>query len=193
MRLPDPQRRLAAYPHQLSGGMRQRVMIAMALACRPRLLIADEPTTALDVTIQAQILELMAELRAEIGTAIVFITHDLGVVCEYADRVVVLYAGRHVEQTDVARSSTSPRTPTPGPDAIDAAASRGRRRSGRSAAEINGTVPTPTAVAAGLRLLARCPSAAVLCAARAVDRRWRRRTDRLLESGTSPCRKYRCA
>ncbi len=101
VRIPDPQRRLAAYPHQLSGGMRQRVMIAMALACRPKLLLADEPTTALDVTIQAQILEMMAELRAEIGTAIVFITHDLGVVAEIADRVAVLYAGRIVEQTDV--------------------------------------------------------------------------------------------
>ena len=101
VRIPDPQRRLAAYPHQFSGGMRQRVMIAMALACRPRLLLADEPTTALDVTIQAQILEMMAELRAEIGTAIVFITHDLGVVAEIADRVAVLYAGKIVEQTDV--------------------------------------------------------------------------------------------
>ncbi len=99
--VPDPQRRLNAFPHEMSGGMAQRVMIAMALACEPELLIADEPTTALDVTIQAQILDLMRNLRDETGTAIVLITHDLGVVAEMCDRVAVMYAGEIVEQTDV--------------------------------------------------------------------------------------------
>jgi oligopeptide/dipeptide ABC transporter ATP-binding protein len=99
--IPDPERRLKSYPHELSGGMAQRIMIAMALACEPELLIADEPTTALDVTIQAQILDLMRHLREETGTAIILITHDLGVVAEMCDRVAVMYAGEIVEQTDV--------------------------------------------------------------------------------------------
>jgi peptide/nickel transport system ATP-binding protein len=99
--IPDPARRLKAYPHEMSGGMAQRIMIAMALACEPELLIADEPTTALDVTIQAQILDLMRNLRDETGTAIILITHDLGVVAEMADRVAVMYAGEIVEATDV--------------------------------------------------------------------------------------------
>jgi ABC-type dipeptide/oligopeptide/nickel transport system, ATPase component len=102
--IPEPRRRLREYPHQLSGGMRQRVMIAMALACNPKLLIADEPTTALDVTIQAQILDLMRDLKRRIGAAIVLITHDLGVVAEVAERVMVMYAGRKLEEAPVGQA-----------------------------------------------------------------------------------------
>lgn len=109
--IPEPDKRVRNYPHQMSGGMRQRVMIAMALSCGPQLLIADEPTTALDVTIQAQILELMKKLQREIGMSILFITHDLGVVAEIADRVVVMYAGRAVEEGDVIPIFTKPKMP----------------------------------------------------------------------------------
>jgi peptide/nickel transport system ATP-binding protein len=109
--IPDPERRLDAYPHSLSGGMAQRVMIAMALACEPELLIADEPTTALDVTIQAQILDLMRALQADTGTAIILITHDLGVVAEMCDRVAVMYAGEIVEQADTDALFANPRHP----------------------------------------------------------------------------------
>jgi peptide/nickel transport system ATP-binding protein len=109
--IPDPERRLRSYPHELSGGMAQRVMIAMALACEPDLLIADEPTTALDVTIQAQILDLMRHLREETGSAIILITHDLGVVAEMCDRVAVMYAGEIVEQTDVRTLFRNPSHP----------------------------------------------------------------------------------
>ncbi len=109
--IPEAARRARQYPHEMSGGMRQRVMIAMALACNPKLLIADEPTTALDVTIQAQILDLMRELKAKIGAAIVLITHDLGVVAEMAQRVVVMYAGRKVEEAPVAALFARPRHP----------------------------------------------------------------------------------
>ncbi|MEO5884611.1 MAG: ABC transporter ATP-binding protein [Candidatus Limnocylindrales bacterium] len=109
--IPDPERRLKAFPHEMSGGMAQRVMIAMALACEPELLIADEPTTALDVTIQAQILDLMRNLRDETGTAIVLITHDLGVVAEMCDRVAVMYAGEIVEHTDVSTLFRKPLHP----------------------------------------------------------------------------------
>ncbi len=109
--IPDPERRLRSYPHEMSGGMAQRVMIAMALACEPDLLIADEPTTALDVTIQAQILDLMRTLREETGSAIILITHDLGVVAEMCDRVAVMYAGEIVEQTDVRTLFRDPKHP----------------------------------------------------------------------------------
>ncbi|ADI15400.1 ABC transporter ATP-binding protein [Truepera radiovictrix] len=109
--IPEPGKRVHNYPHQMSGGMRQRVMIAMALSCGPKLLIADEPTTALDVTIQAQILDLMRQLQREIGMSILFITHDLGVVAEIADRVVVMYAGRAVEEGDVREIFADPQMP----------------------------------------------------------------------------------
>jgi peptide/nickel transport system ATP-binding protein len=111
VRIPSPRQRIDEYPHKLSGGMRQRVMIAMALACNPKLLIADEPTTALDVTIQAQILELMRALRSELGTAIVLITHDLGVIAELADEVIVMYAGRVVERCAVPALFADPQHP----------------------------------------------------------------------------------
>ena len=111
VRIPSPEARAREYPHQLSGGMRQRVMIAMALACNPKLLIADEPTTALDVTIQAQILELMRALREELGTAIILITHDLGVVAELADEVIVMYAGRVIERCAVPKLFAEPQHP----------------------------------------------------------------------------------
>ena len=109
--IPDPDRRAREYPHQLSGGMRQRVMISMALACNPKLMIADEPTTALDVTIQAQILELMNELKQDFGAAIMLITHDLGVVAEMAQRVVVMYTGQVVEEAGVDELFDSPQHP----------------------------------------------------------------------------------
>ena len=109
--IPEPQQRVKEYPHQLSGGMRQRAMIAMALACNPKVLIADEPTSALDVTIQAQILELIAKLRRELGTAVILITHDLGVVAETAERVIVMYAGRKVEEAGVGELFAHPLHP----------------------------------------------------------------------------------
>ena len=109
--IPEPHQRVREYPHQLSGGMRQRVMIAMALSCNPEVLIADEPTTALDVTIQAQILELMLELKEKLGTAIILITHDLGIIAETASRVVVMYAGKKVEEADVESLFENPRHP----------------------------------------------------------------------------------
>jgi peptide/nickel transport system ATP-binding protein len=109
--IPEPKQRVKEYPHQLSGGMRQRAMIAMALACNPKVLIADEPTSALDVTIQAQILDLIAELQRELGTAVILITHDLGVVAETAERVIVMYAGRKVEEASVQELFSRPLHP----------------------------------------------------------------------------------
>jgi peptide/nickel transport system ATP-binding protein len=160
----EPVRRLAEYPHQMSGGMRQRVMIAMALACNPKLLIADEPTTALDVTIQAQILDLMAELKRRVGAAIVLITHDLGVVAEVAERVMVMYAGRKVEEAPVAALFRTPRHPyTQG--LLGAVPKLGSSLEGDDTklTEIPGSVPSLKARIAGCAFAGRCPRVTELC------------------------------
>ncbi|HEY8068766.1 MAG TPA: ABC transporter ATP-binding protein [Burkholderiales bacterium] len=160
VRIPSPERRYDDYPHRLSGGMRQRAMIAMALACEPKLLIADEPTTALDVTIQAQILDLMRTLREETGTAIILITHDLGVVAELADDVAVMYAGRIVEQAGVARLFAEPQHPyTIG---LLGSIPRLHLEQERLAA-IEGQVPEPFSTNAGCRFEPRCPFAIERC------------------------------
>jgi oligopeptide/dipeptide ABC transporter ATP-binding protein len=153
--IPDPQRRLRAYPHEMSGGMAQRVMIAMALACEPELLIADEPTTALDVTIQAQILDLMRRLQRETGTAIILITHDLGVVAEMCDRVAVMYAGEIIEQTDVLSLFERPLHPyTQG--LIGSVPILGRDQD--QLAVIPGVVPSLIDLPQGCRFAPRCTS-----------------------------------
>jgi oligopeptide/dipeptide ABC transporter ATP-binding protein len=158
--IPSPEQRFDDYPHRLSGGMRQRVMIAMALACKPKLLIADEPTTALDVTIQAQILDLMRMLREETGTAIMLITHDLGVVAELADDVVVMYAGRVVERASVTTLFAQPQHPyTIG---LLGSIARLDLEQDRLAA-IQGQVPNPLAPVAGCRFHPRCPFAYERC------------------------------
>jgi oligopeptide/dipeptide ABC transporter ATP-binding protein len=158
--IPNADERVDAYPHQLSGGQRQRVMIAIALACEPDLLIADEPTTALDVTIQAQILDLLAELRARLGMAVILITHDLGVVAEVCDRVVVMYAGQVVEQGSVAQIFTDPRHPYT--EGLLRAVPRLGRKLERLAV-IPGTVPSPAAWPLGCRFHTRCPYGWDLC------------------------------
>ncbi len=158
--MPDPAARLRYYPHQLSGGMAQRAMIAMALACRPRLLIADEPTTALDVTIQAQILDLLRRVRDDLQMGLLLITHDLGVVAEMADEVAVMYAGRIVETGSVHDIFASPRHPyTRG---LIASTPRFDRRIGRLH-QINGSVPAPNEVVAGCRFAGRCEQSDNLC------------------------------
>ena len=163
VRIPTPERRVHDYPHQFSGGMRQRVMIAIALACNPKLLIADEPTTALDVTIQAQILELLHELKAELGMAIMLITHAMGVVAEVAQRVVVMYAGMVVEEASVEKLFANPRHPyTRGLirsiPRIDTAATQKVRLE-----SIPGTVPKLIDPAEGCRFAPRCRYAMPAC------------------------------
>ncbi len=151
--IPDAEARMDDYPHQFSGGMRQRIMIAAALACRPKLLIADEPTTALDVTIQAQVLELVADMRTQLGMSVVIITHDLGVVAEYCDRVAVMYAGQVVETGETATLIRDPRHPY----------TQGLLRSiprlsrlDEPIRPIEGTVPEPIGLPAGCRFRPRC-------------------------------------
>jgi peptide/nickel transport system ATP-binding protein len=166
VRIPEPARRAKEYPHQLSGGMRQRAMIAMALACRPALLIADEPTTALDVTIQAQILALILDLQKELGTGLVLITHDLGVVAQTAQRVIVMYAGKKVEEASVEALFAAPKHPyTRGLMAsipavpVSGAATRARLN------EIPGTVPSLVRLPKGCAFAPRCKLAIKRCEA----------------------------
>jgi peptide/nickel transport system ATP-binding protein len=160
VRMSEPERRIDQYPHELSGGMKQRAMIAMALSCNPKLLIADEPTTALDVTIQARILELLRQMREKHGTAVLLITHDLGVVAETADDVVVMYAGRIAEQGDVHAIFRRPLHPyTIG---LFNSLPRVDRSSERLQA-IPGNVPPPTNFPTGCRFRARCPLATTKC------------------------------
>jgi oligopeptide/dipeptide ABC transporter ATP-binding protein len=157
---PDPKRALRTYPFELSGGLRQRAMIAMALVCRPALLIADEPTTALDVTIQAQIMELLSECKAERGMATLLITHDLGLVAQHAERVAIMYAGRIMETATVADLFADPRHPyTRG--LLDCVPKLGEKR--RRLVPIEGTVPAPGTVADGCPFLERCPEAFAPC------------------------------
>ena len=163
--IPEPERRVTQYPHELSGGMRQRVMIAMALACSPKLLIADEPTTALDVTVQAQILDLMRELNKRTGSALILITHDLGVVAEMAQRVVVMYGGRKVEEAPVGELFANPRHPYTRallrsvPRLESGAVGAGRAR----LAEIPGIVPSLREEIAGCIFAPRCTFATDTC------------------------------
>jgi peptide/nickel transport system ATP-binding protein len=160
VQIPAPEARLKAYPHQLSGGMRQRVMIAMALICRPAILIADEPTTALDVTIQSQILHLVDQLRLELGTAVLFITHNLAVVAEIADEIAVMYAGRIVERASRTALFGDPMHPYT--LALFAAMPRADER-GKPLAAIEGQVPSPGAMPSGCRFAPRCPFAIPRC------------------------------
>jgi oligopeptide/dipeptide ABC transporter ATP-binding protein len=163
VQIPSPDSRAAQYPHKFSGGMRQRAMIAMALCCSPKLILADEPTTALDVTIQAQIMNLMMQLKAELQTAIVLITHDLGVIAETASRVIVMYAGKIVEEAPVRALFKDPRHPyTQG--LLGSAPVIGRRqRPSRRLQEIPGMVPNPLQMPSGCRFNPRCPKAMPVC------------------------------
>ena len=163
--IPAPERRVDEYPHQLSGGMRQRVMIAMALACKPDILIADEPTTALDVTVQAQIFDLLRALQAERGTAIVLITHDMGAVAEMADRVIVMYAGRVIEQGTTAQVLETPQHPyTQGLIACLPALGSSQLDGRAELAEIPGVVPSLWELGSGCAFRERCPQAHARCA-----------------------------
>ncbi|CAN7598614.1 Oligopeptide transport ATP-binding protein OppD [compost metagenome] len=161
VQIPEPERRVNEYPHQLSGGMRQRVMIALALACNPEVLIADEPTTALDVTIQAQILDLIRRLQQELGMGVVMITHDLGVVAECCDRVIVMYAGLKVEEASVTELFDRPLHPY---TRALMASMPSMNTSSRRLAEIPGLVPSPQEARRGCAFAARCAHANARCA-----------------------------
>jgi peptide/nickel transport system ATP-binding protein len=164
VRIPEPERRATEYPHQLSGGMRQRAMIAMALACRPALLIADEPTTALDVTIQAQILALVLELQKELGMGLILITHDLGVVAQTAQRVIVMYAGKKVEEADVETLFANPRHPyTRGLMASIPTVPLPGAKADARLVEIPGMVPSLTSLPNGCAFAPRCKLAIDRC------------------------------
>jgi peptide/nickel transport system ATP-binding protein len=166
VRIPEPERRVQEYPHQLSGGMRQRAMIAMALACRPALLIADEPTTALDVTIQAQILALIVDLQRRLGTGLILITHDLGVVAQTAQRVIVMYAGKKVEEATVEALFENPRHPyTRGLMASMPAVISLQAEANTRLTEIPGMVPSLTNLPAGCAFAPRCKLAVDRCRA----------------------------
>jgi oligopeptide/dipeptide ABC transporter ATP-binding protein len=166
VRIPEARRRVDEYPHQLSGGMRQRVMIAMALACRPSVLIADEPTTALDVTIQAQILRLIGQLQRDLGTSVILITHDLGVIAETVQRVVVMYAGRKVEEAPVRELFRRPRHPyTVGLLGSVPRVDRGGVGRSERLTEIPGMVPALNSRLTGCRFAARCGLADDRCRA----------------------------
>ncbi len=161
--IPEPAKRAKEFPHQLSGGMRQRVMIAMALACRPALLIADEPTTALDVTIQAQVLELMNDLKNKLDTATIIITHDLGVIAEMCDRVLVMYAGQIVESADVFRIFDNPLHPYTRGLIHSIPRIEVEKRDQKKLSVITGYVPHPSKVPACCRFEPRCPMAMEKC------------------------------
>ncbi len=177
VRIPEPAAIAHAYPHQLSGGMRQRVLIAMALACRPALVIADEPTTALDVTIQAEILDLLREMKAKYQLALLLITHDLGVVAELADRVLVMYAGRVVESAPVRTVFAAPAHPY----TRALVASVCGRTEGRHLPAIEGTVPDMSTLPPGCAFAPRCASRVPRCDVEAPD-----------ETVLAPCRSARC-
>jgi peptide/nickel transport system ATP-binding protein len=166
--IPSPEKRIDEYPHQLSGGMRQRVMIAIALCCEPDILIADEPTTALDVTIQAQILELMAGLKRKLNTAIILITHNLGVVAQFCDRVMVMYAGRVIESAPVRDIFHHPRHPYTRA-LLDSIPKAGRKKHGKRLPTIEGIVPSLMNVPKGCRFADRCAYATDLCRATEPD------------------------
>jgi oligopeptide/dipeptide ABC transporter ATP-binding protein len=163
VQIPEPDARVREYPHKLSGGMRQRAMIAMALSCNPQLILADEPTTALDVTIQAQIMDLMLRLKEEVETAVVLITHDLGIIAEMASRVVVMYAGKVMEEAPVKELFKDPRHPyTRG--LLGSIPVIGRKaQTGRRLQEIPGVVPSLLRMPQGCRFHPRCPEAINLC------------------------------